>query len=79
MATVTESVKESLLGSVKPENLTQDSRARFLAHATEEQDGEHYMTKDQFIDAIAPTEEDYVGRPSIHALDPICLTICSTR
>ena len=75
MATVTEAVKESLLGSSTPQGLTQDSRARFLQHATQEEDGEYYLTREQFIDAIAPTEEDYVSPPPYRRRSVLILTL----
>ncbi|KIV95661.1 hypothetical protein PV10_03286 [Exophiala mesophila] len=59
MATVTEAVKESLLGSTAPDNLSTESRATFLKHATPSDDGVLYMTEEDFINAIAPPEEDY--------------------
>ena len=61
MATIAGAVKESLLGAEKPTELSQDARTRFLVHATQGEDGEYYMSRDQFIDAIAPAEEDYVS------------------
>jgi solute carrier family 25 aspartate/glutamate transporter 12/13 len=61
MATVTEAVKESLLGTEQPAGLSDSARARFLAHAAKAEDGEYYMSREQFIDAIAPIEEDYVS------------------
>lgn len=61
MATVTAKVQESLLGVEAPANLSTESRARFLQHARQEEDGETYMYPDDFINAIAPPEEDYVS------------------
>lgn len=70
MATITESVKESLLGVSQPENLSQTSRTTFLKHARkDEESGEYYMGEDDFINAIAPAEEDYVSRLSQDATD----------
>lgn len=60
MATVTEQIKESLVGASTEPQLSEDSRRTFLKHAHEESDGEHYMTEQEFINAIAPTSEDYV-------------------
>ena len=60
MATVTDSIKESLLGKTQPAELSQESRANFLKYAREE-DGEYYMREEEFINAIAPPEEDYVS------------------
>lgn len=61
MATVTEAVKESLLGSTTPAQLSSESRATFLKHAQQDSDGELYMSEEDFIAAIAPPEEDYVS------------------
>ena len=61
MATVTEAVKESLVGKVQPADLSNEARTNFLAHARQGDDGEMYMDKDGFIDAIAPEGEDYVS------------------
>ncbi|KIX98929.1 uncharacterized protein Z520_05390 [Fonsecaea multimorphosa CBS 102226] len=59
MATVTEAVKESLLGSSAPSSLSTESRMTFLRHANKDEDGELYMNEEDFINAIAPPEEDY--------------------
>ncbi|KIW83387.1 hypothetical protein Z517_02632 [Fonsecaea pedrosoi CBS 271.37] len=59
MATVTEAVKESLLGSTTPSSLSTESRLTFLKHANQGEDGELYMNEEGFINAIAPPEEDY--------------------
>ena|ERR1700761_5061551 len=61
MATVTEAVKESLLGKEAPASLSSESRLTFLKHANKEEDGELYMSEEDFINAIAPPEEDYVS------------------
>ncbi len=62
MATVAETVKESLLGVSQPEDLSSTSRATFLKYAKQEgENGEYYMGEDEFIDAVAPPEEDYVS------------------
>jgi solute carrier family 25 aspartate/glutamate transporter 12/13 len=61
MATMTETVKESLLGTTLPADLTQESRTTFLKHAKQDQDGEYYMEEENFINAIAPPDENYVS------------------
>ena len=61
MATVTQSIKESLLGSTQPPDLSQESRANFLKFAKQEDDGEWHMSEEDFINAVAPPEEDYVS------------------
>jgi hypothetical protein len=61
MATVTETVKQGLLGATQPTSLTSDSRATFLANSQQGEDGELYMDQNAFINAIAPPDEDYVS------------------
>lgn len=60
MATVTESLKESLIGGDHPTGLSDNARRTFdkyAAHTTPT--GERVMTKDDFVDAIAPASADY--------------------
>lgn len=77
MATVTEAVKESLLGSTAPTNLSSESRATFLKYAQQDTDGELYMNEEDFINAVAPPEEDYVGPfPSLLPISPTTLNTC---
>ncbi|KAJ9214894.1 hypothetical protein DTO166G4_3486 [Paecilomyces variotii] len=60
MSSVTETVKASLLGTAEEPQLTQQIKANFLKHARkDEQTGELYMTEQEFVEAIAPKEEDY--------------------
>ena len=62
VAIVKEAVKETLIGSKEPDAPNAQVKARFLSHATKDaQTGELYMGPDQFIDAIAPPDEDYVS------------------
>ncbi|KJZ80534.1 hypothetical protein HIM_00384 [Hirsutella minnesotensis 3608] len=57
---VKEAVKETLLGSDEPAKLSAQSRARFLSNAVKDPEtGELYMGPDEFIDTIAPANEDY--------------------
>lgn len=65
MATVTEAVKESLLGATQPESLSTEAKVTFLKHSRQEDDGELYMNEEDFINAIAPPEEDYVSCPRL--------------
>lgn len=58
---IKESLKETLLGSEEPENVSTESKTRFLKYATLEEEGETYMSQEDFINAIAPPEEDYVS------------------
>jgi solute carrier family 25 aspartate/glutamate transporter 12/13 len=60
MATVTEQIKESLVGVTAEPQLSEGARKEFLQHAHQAEDGEHYMTEQEFINAIAPASEDYV-------------------
>lgn len=62
MAAVKESLTEALLGSTEEPQLSQQTRAAFMKHAIkDEATGEHYLGENEFIDAIAPESEDYVG------------------
>jgi solute carrier family 25 aspartate/glutamate transporter 12/13 len=61
MATVKAAVKESLLGTSVETQLSQQARATFVKHARKGDDGELYMSEDDFINAIAPEKEDYVS------------------
>ena len=70
MATVTEAVKESLIGTVTPGELSPTSRVIFLQYAKQDgDDEERYMGEEEFLNAIAPQEEDYVSHvQAIHTL-----------
>lgn len=71
MVTVTETVKESLIGTTREPQLSQQAKATFDHHATkDEETGELFMTEDQFVDAIAPASEDYVSLSRAPALWP---------
>lgn len=61
MATVAETVKESLLGATLSADLTQESRTTFLKHARQDENGDLYMEEQDFVDAIAPPDENYVS------------------
>ena len=67
MATVTESIKESLVGTTEEPQLSQEVKANFMKYAKADENGELYMGSEEFIDAIAPAEEDYVSRASLLA------------
>ena len=64
MATVKEAVKESLLGTTVEPQLSQQARANFEKHARRGDNGELFMSEDDFINAIAPESENYV-RPHL--------------
>ena len=60
MATVTEAVKESLLGSEHPALLSDETKRLFDKYAVHTSaSGERVMTKEDFVNAIAPAGEDY--------------------
>ncbi|KAI4229919.1 MAG: hypothetical protein L6R36_000428 [Xanthoria steineri] len=60
MATVKEQIKESLVGTIIEPSLSTDAQATFLRKAKkDEETGELYMTEEEFVDAIAPENEDY--------------------
>jgi solute carrier family 25 aspartate/glutamate transporter 12/13 len=60
---VKEAVKETLVGSTEPPQLSAQTKARFNRHALKDPEtGELYLGAEQFIDAIAPPHEDYVSR-----------------
>lgn len=60
MATVKDSVKESLLGATPEPNLSAQTKAVFTRNSTrDERTGESFMTRDDFIRAVAPDDEDY--------------------
>lgn len=58
-------VKQTLLGSSEPVQLSAQTKNRFRAHAVRDPEtGEYYIGPDQFIDAITPPDEDYVSARS---------------
>ncbi|MCJ1313746.1 mitochondrial aspartate-glutamate transporter agc1 [Agyrium rufum] len=61
MASLKESVKETLLGSSIEPHLSQQAKATFdkYAHRDEGNNGDVYMTQEDFINAIAPVDENY--------------------
>ena len=62
MASVTEQAKEALLGTTDEPQLSQQTRAEFNSYAIQDSEtGEEYLDEEQFINAIAPKGEDYVG------------------
>lgn len=68
---VKEAVKESLLGTEEPTSLSASHRASFYKNARkDEATGELFMGPDEFIEAIAPPDEDYVSI-ICYRLDPV--------
>ncbi|KAL2119524.1 hypothetical protein VTJ04DRAFT_6485 [Mycothermus thermophilus] len=60
VTTVKEAVKETLVGSQEPAQLSAQTRARFNRHAVKDPEtGELFLGPEQFVDAIAPPNEDY--------------------
>lgn len=62
MATAKLVVKESLLGTTREPELSQQTRATFDRNARQDEaTGEYYMTEEDFVNAIAPSSENYVS------------------
>jgi solute carrier family 25 aspartate/glutamate transporter 12/13 len=59
MASVKDTVKETLVGSREVPELSHQARSNFLRHAQKDEHGELFMTEDDFINAVAPKHEDY--------------------
>jgi solute carrier family 25 aspartate/glutamate transporter 12/13 len=59
---VKEAVKESLVGTDEPTQPSSQSKARFTSAAVKDPDsGELYMGPDEFINAVAPQNDDFVS------------------
>ncbi|TLD21131.1 hypothetical protein PspLS_08914 [Pyricularia sp. CBS 133598] len=57
---VKEAVKETLIGSTEePAKLSAQTKARFTKYAVSDASGELAMGPEEFINAVAPAEEDY--------------------
>lgn len=70
--TVKEAVKESLVGTTREPQLSQLTKATFNKHATKDKDtGELFMTESDFVDAIAPKNEDYVRLRTLCIKSPL--------
>ena len=62
MATAKEAIKESLLGTTTEPELSQQTKATFDRNARQDEvTGEYLMTEADFVDAIAPADENYVS------------------
>ena len=62
MATAKQAIKESLLGTTSEPELSQLTKATFDRNARQDEaTGEYYMTEEDFVNAIAPPNENYVG------------------
>ena len=61
METAKAAVKETLLGTETEPNLSIQSRLSFDRNSrNDEASGDRYMTEDDFVNAIAPSTENYV-------------------
>ena len=61
MATAKQAIKESLLGTTTEPELSQQTRATFDRNARQDDvTGDYYMTEEDFVNAIAPANENYV-------------------
>lgn len=79
---VKEAVKEAVLGSDEATTgPSQQSKARFTRMAVKDENGELYMGPEEFINAVAPQEEDFVSSFTLSSLPPRSLvtTIASSR
>lgn len=61
MSSIKETVKEKLVGSTEEPPLSHQARANFLRYAQKDEHGEPFMTENDFINAVAPKQEDYVS------------------
>ena len=62
MATAKIAVKESLLGTTREPELSQQTKAAFDRNARQDDaTGEFFMTEEDFVNAIAPASENYVS------------------
>lgn len=63
MSSVTATVKGSLMGSPdEPQPGSKQIRSNFFRHARkDEATGDLYMNEEDFVNAIAPSNEDYVS------------------
>lgn len=59
---IAQGVKESLVGSEQDGQPSAQIRSEFSKHAIkDEETGEEYMGETEFVNAIAPIDEDYVS------------------
>lgn len=69
---VKEAVKESLIGSQESAAaLSAQTKQRFNQNAVKDPEtGEYHIGPEQFVNAIAPPNEDYVSRSTFHSQSP---------
>ena len=61
MATAKQAIQESLLGTTREPELSQQTKATFDRNARQDEaTGDLYMTEEDFVNAIAPANENYV-------------------
>ena len=62
MATAKQAIKESLIGTTREPELSQLTKATFDRNARQDEaTGDYFMTEEDFVNAIAPTNENYVS------------------
>lgn len=75
--TVKEAVKESLVGTQEPVPLSSQTKARFTSHAVKDPEtGDLFLGPNEFIEAVAPADEDFVS--SLLPLPLRVWSLCST-
>jgi len=63
VALVKEAVKETLVGTEEPVQLSTQTKARFNSHAVKDAESEElFLGPEEFINAVAPPDEDYVSQ-----------------
>lgn len=61
MASIKDQAAEALFGTENEQQLSQQTRANFFKHAlTDPETGEKYLGEAEFLNAVAPAQEDYV-------------------
>lgn len=62
-AVAKEALKETLIGSEDPVQLSASTKARFLTHAiADTETGDLYLGPDEFLKAVVPGDEDFVSQ-----------------
>lgn len=63
---VKEAVKETLIGSEEPVPVSVQAKARFNKNAVKDTESEElFMGPEEFINAVAPADEDFVSQPPL--------------
>ena len=72
MATAKTAIKESLLGATLEPEISSQSKATFDRNSRQDEETEErYMSEEDFVNAVAPASEDYVGCWIFSLLCPI--------